>query len=171
MNPKSDIPIDEADSFEKELQRLQPAKPSAEFLDRLALALPDAQHSQKPITPSPASRLPWGTLLRWLTPATALATIILVTSLTWPRNSPSTSPRRQVPAPTTSARLKADNVEIDQRLVASFDAVARLPDGEPVRFRCREWTDEVVFHDSTRGITIERRSPRLEVTPVSLETY
>jgi hypothetical protein len=56
-------------------------------------------------------------------------------------------------------------------LVAAFDAVARLPDGQPVRFRCREWSDGVVLRDSARGIVIEQRMPRLEVVPVSFETY
>ena len=56
-------------------------------------------------------------------------------------------------------------------MVASFDAVARLPGGEPVRFRCREWADDVVVRDPARGIVIERRTPRLEVVPVSIETY
>jgi hypothetical protein len=67
--------------------------------------------------------------------------------------------------------IKADAVEIDQQLVAAFDAVARLPDGQPIRFRCREWSDEVVLRDSARGIVIEQRMPRLEVVPVSFETY
>jgi hypothetical protein len=67
--------------------------------------------------------------------------------------------------------LKADDVEFDQQLVAAFDAVARLPGGQPVRFRCREWADAVVLRDSARGIVIEQRTPRLEVVPVSFETY
>jgi hypothetical protein len=67
--------------------------------------------------------------------------------------------------------LKADNVEFDQQLVASFDAVARLPSGQPVRFRCREWADAVVLRDSASGIEVEQRTPRLEVVPVSFETY
>ena len=67
--------------------------------------------------------------------------------------------------------LKADKVELDQQLVASFDAVARLPSGQPVRFRCREWADAVVLSDSASGIVVEQRTPRLEVVPVSFETY
>jgi len=67
--------------------------------------------------------------------------------------------------------IKADDVEIDQRLVSSFDAVAQLPSGLPVRFRCREWADEVVLRDTARGIVIEQRAPRLEVVPVSFEMY
>jgi hypothetical protein len=67
--------------------------------------------------------------------------------------------------------LKADRVEIDRQLVGAFDAVARLPSGEPIRFRCRQWMDQVVFRDSSRGVVVEKRSPRLEVVPVGFETY
>jgi hypothetical protein len=67
--------------------------------------------------------------------------------------------------------LKADNVEIDRKLLTSFDAVARLPGGEPVRFRCREWVDQVVLRDSRRGVVVEQRTPHLEVVPVGFETY
>ncbi|HEY9175623.1 MAG TPA: hypothetical protein VI136_25370, partial [Verrucomicrobiae bacterium] len=70
-----------------------------------------------------------------------------------------------------SPPMKADQVEIDRKLLASFDAVASLPDGEPVRFRCREWVDAVTLRDSDRGVEITHRTPRLEVVPVSFETY
>jgi len=56
-------------------------------------------------------------------------------------------------------------------LVATFDAVGQLPDGEPIRLRCRQWRDEVILRDSARGVVIERQSPRLEVVPVKFETY
>jgi hypothetical protein len=49
--------------------------------------------------------------------------------------------------------------------------VAHLPNGEPVRFLCREWRDEVILRDPARGIVIERQTPRLEVVPVRFETY
>ena len=75
---------------------------------------------------------------------------------------------RTAPAQTT---LKADTVEIAREWVGSFDAVARMPGGEPVRFRCREWTDAVVWRDSAHGIVVEQRTPRLEVVPVSFDTY
>jgi hypothetical protein len=75
------------------------------------------------------------------------------------------------PSAVAEPALKADNVELDQQLVASFDAVARLPSGQPVRFRCREWADAVVMRDSASGIVVEQRTPRLEVVPVSFETY
>jgi hypothetical protein len=49
--------------------------------------------------------------------------------------------------------------------------VAQLPNGEPVRFRCREWRDDVVVRDPGRGLVIERSTPRLEVVPISVETF
>ena len=64
-----------------------------------------------------------------------------------------------------------EDVEIDRQLVALFETVAKLPSGVPVRLRCQEWTDDVVLRDSARGLVIERRTPRLEVVPVSLETF
>jgi hypothetical protein len=67
--------------------------------------------------------------------------------------------------------IKADDVEINQELVSSFDTVARLPGGEPVRFRCQKWMDQTVINDKARGLTIEQRTPRLEIVPVRFETY
>ena len=64
-----------------------------------------------------------------------------------------------------------DEIEIGRTLVATFDAVAELPSGEPVRFRCQEWADTTVFRDRARGIAIERSTPRLEIVPISFETY
>ena len=65
--------------------------------------------------------------------------------------------------------LKADDVEIDQPVGWPLSTLSReLPNGQPVRFRCREWSDEVVLRDSASGIVIEQRTPRLEVVPVTL---
>jgi hypothetical protein len=84
----------------------------------------------------------------------------------WQANLPS---GRETAAP--GSPLKADDVQIDEQLVSTFDAVAPLPSGEPVRFRCRQWLDEVVLRDSKRGVEVTRRVPRVEVVPVSFETY
>jgi hypothetical protein len=70
-----------------------------------------------------------------------------------------------------AAPLKADDVQVREQLVSSFDAVAKLPTGEPVRFRCQKWVDQVVLRDKKRGVVIEQRTPRLEVVPVGFETY
>ena len=65
----------------------------------------------------------------------------------------------------------ADAVQVGHSLLASFDEVAQLPGGEPVRFRYREWQDEVVVHDATHGVVISQTTPRIEVVPVRFETY
>lgn len=67
--------------------------------------------------------------------------------------------------------IKANAVQVNHSLVASFDTVAQLPGGEPVRFRCREWQDDVVIHDDTHGVVISKSTPRVEVLPVRFETY
>jgi hypothetical protein len=80
-------------------------------------------------------------------------------------------PRGQTFAVFAKPTLKTDDVEIDRRLVAAYDAVAQLPGGEPVRFHCREWADNVVLRDQVRGVVIEQRTPRMEIVPVRIETY
>ena len=105
-------------------------------------------------------------------PATAAAVM-----LAWHGSQPFASrPSLSAPASQTgivaaAPLLKADEVKIDQRLVSSFDAVARLPSGEPVRFRCENWMDEFVLSDKSRGVVVENRKPRFEVLPVGYETY
>jgi hypothetical protein len=114
-------------------------------------------------------QLSWRLLLRWLAPTAAVAAAVAVL-VWWPSRHDQRQNGNQGSAAAQPA-LKADNVEFDQKLVAAFDAVARLPSGQPVRFRCREWADAVVLHDSASGIVVEQRTPRLEVVPVSFETY
>ena len=160
--------MNERDPFETELQRFQPAKPPEEFLARLAEALPDLRDAAPPLK-APPEKPVWLSLLRWLAPAMALSA--LAVTLTWRLGGPTTKNQAPAVGPPVTAALKADHVEIDQHLVAAFDAVAHLPDGEPIRFRCRKWADEVVLQDSARGLTVERRSPRLEVIPIGYETY
>ena len=136
-------------------------------------ALPDDAAPTRSIPHSQPStinyQLTWRLLLRWLAPATAVAGVLALIVL-GPSGHGNREHGKQAAAADKQA-LKADDVEFDQQLVAAFDAVARMPDGQPVRFRCREWTDEVVLRDSARGIVVEQRTPRLEVVPVSFETY
>jgi hypothetical protein len=115
------------------------------------------------------SQLTWRLLLRWLAPTAAVAAAVALL-VWWPSRHDQRQNGNQGSAAAQPA-LRADNVEFDQKLVAAFDAVARLPSGQPVRFRCREWADAVVLHDSASGIVVEQRTPRLEVVPVSFETY
>jgi hypothetical protein len=159
----------EQDSFETELRRLPPAKLPEEFAERLADARPDvAQWRPAPCARSPqlARRLRW---LRWLAPATAAAAglVALVLWLNAPDRTISNHPARAAAPPA----LRADDVEIDRQLIGAFEAVATLPDGEPVRIRCREWLDEVILRDTARGVAIEQRTPRFEIIPVCFETF
>jgi len=104
---------------------------------------------------------------RWLSKAlAATACLGLAAVVTWRTHD---SPNSGLTA--TAAPLKADDVQIDHELVSSFDTIARLPSGEPVRFRCQKWVDQTVISDKARGLTIERRTPRVEVVPVRFETY
>jgi hypothetical protein len=174
----------ELERLEAQLRSVSPARPPAEFLERLksetaalmeerrahsALAAPRGQ-TQRTAVPEtiralePAASYSWlPLLLRWLVPATA---VLAVGAIIWRANLPARRGRETAGAP-----VKADDVRIDQQLVSTFDAVALLPNGEPVRFRCREWMDEVVLRDSRRGIEVARRVPRVEVVPVRFETY
>jgi hypothetical protein len=148
----------EHELMETELHRLKPAKPPTELMDRLWAAVPATP------TPHPRARdrqlsewwLPW---LRWLAPISAVGLVAFVSI-------------RQIPwAVSHSGEFNADDVQINHKLVSSFDAVGELPGGEPVRFRVREWSDSTVLHDSARGLVMEQNTPRLEVVPVAFETY
>jgi len=179
--------------FEAELRKLTPAPPPPELTARLASEMPtgfglrQSSGAFGPRNPLPKRQrtgavqdaaapnraLPrpsWWRLFGWLAPAAAAAALIAALLL-WRPSAP--DGRLHVKPATASLKPapKADEIEIDRRLVALFDAVAQLPSGEPVRFRCCEWADEVVVRDPARGIVIERRTPRLEVVPLRFETY
>ena len=164
----------EQDRFEAELRRMSPATPPESMMVRLLAAkrpaLPRATESARDDSSIPS--LVW--LLRWLIPAAA---VVIVSVTLWRGGIPSSN-RSSGPAASSeeiatagSPALKADDVQIGQELVSSFDAVARLPGGEPVRFRLQQWMDQVVLSDSTQGLTVESRTPRFEVVPVGFETY
>jgi hypothetical protein len=154
--------------FERELRTLLPAAPPPDFMARLAGAQPcpapvGASPRTAPLTSPGAGRFfRWPFLLWWLSPAAAL---VLAVGLVWHHNVA----RRAVVAPRSV--LKADSVRLDQQLVGTFDAVGRLPDGEPVRFQYQKWMDQLVVKDETSGVVIQQRTPRVEVIPVGYETY
>jgi hypothetical protein len=187
--------------FEAELRRLKPAALSGELMARLLASAPAAHPAaseasaglgmrqptgvlasaagqrQRPgalqDAGAPTLRAPqplWRLMLRWLAPAAALGAVAVVVLVGRPSHH-QTRPQPAQPAAPEQPVLKADAVEVDQRLVGSFDTIARLPSGLPVRFRCREWADELVLRDTARGIVVEQRVPRIEVVPVSFETY
>jgi hypothetical protein len=163
--------------FEQELRALRPAAPPPDLMTRLGCAQPS-------VAPLSASRrsaslsspgadifgrfIRWPFLLRWLIPAAALA---LAVGLVWPMVVKHSHPKTARRAAAPPGMLRADSVRLDQQLVGTFEAVGRLPDGEPVRFRYQQWMDQLVVKDDTSGVVIQQRTPRVEVIPVGLETY
>jgi len=152
----------ELEHLEAELRRVVLAPPPEEFMARLLAAKP----AMRAVRTKPLVRLrpsAWfdlsAWLMRWLMPATALLIGMLVV---W---------RVNLPGANAAPALSADNVQIDEQLVSDFDTVAPLASGEPVRFRCRTWMEKVVLRDKARGVMIEKETPRVEVIPVSFETY
>ena len=105
----------------------------------------------------------WNPWLGWLAPLTA-ATVAMAALCTgwWTQRNAGIHSR---------VAINSNSMEISRQLNASFDAVAQMPGGEPVRFRCREWTEEVTFNDPATGVEITQSTPRLEVVPVGFETY
>jgi hypothetical protein len=177
----------ELERFEADLRRVRPALPPSDFLQRLksetAAVVVERRAEAKPAAPAqqpekttvrmavsasePGTWASWMSLiLRWLVPAAA---VLVIGAVIWRANLPAEHNQRS--QQTAGTPVKADDVQIDQQLVSTFDAVAPLPSGEPVRFRCREWMDEVVLRDSRRGVEVTRRVPRVEVVPVRFETY
>jgi hypothetical protein len=158
---------DQSDPFEAELQRVAPAPVPTELMDRLRAAQPLLQ----PLSPPRPQKVP-GLLdflfgLRWLMAATPV--VVAAILLLWIESRPADPPRKLSPA--APSGMRANAIQVDRDLVSSFDAVAQLPGGEPVRFRCREWRDAVVIRDDSHGVVIERSNPRVEVIPVRFETY
>jgi hypothetical protein len=174
----------ELERFEAELRGTGASRPPVEFVQRLKSEVPAlvaerrAQNDlaarsarvEAPVTREAVGasepgvwRGWWPVILRWLAPAAA---VVVVGTIVWRANLPAGHPPQRARAP-----LRADDVRIDQELVSTYDTVATLPSGEPVRFRCREWMDEVVLRDSRRGVEVARRVPRVEVVPVRFETY
>lgn len=159
----------ETEQFEAELQRLRPAKAPEELLASVSRP-PQVGLPQPTSKPRRGPGLgTWWRRLQWLAPAAAaiiLAAVLIARLQT--RDHPNAGRLyRAAPKPV----IKADQVEFDRQLLAAFDAVARLPGGEPVRFRCRQWMDEVVLRDTATGVIIEQQTPRLEVVPIKFETY
>jgi len=141
-----------------ELRRLAPARLPENFMARLVAAKPQVkvQPPPKPIEVSGIEA--WLRILRWLAPATAVAVAAVVV---W----------RLGMAPSGGPSPSGEGVKIEHELVSSFEAVGRLPDGEPVRFRCQNWMDQVVLNDKQSGMMVQQRTPRMEVVPVRFETY
>ena len=155
----------EHELFEAELRRLKPAEPPEELMSRLAANLPG--RSQHPVTRVRPAQPPimWWALLRWLAPGLMGAVAVAVMLMPWTKPPPHAAVVNVNPA------ARTNNVEIDRQLVAAFDTVARMPDGEPVRVRCREWMENVILRDPAQGVEVERRTPHFEIAPVGFEIY
>jgi hypothetical protein len=174
----SEIQDQELEAFEAELRKVKASPAPEGLISRLMAVRPTPSPTMIARVRSEPRRYAWIRLLRWLAPATALGALLVI--LLW-RDSPPVTPRTN--ANSQQAKLgsalrssiarpsEADEIEIGKTLLATFDAIAELPSGEPVRFRCQQWADTMVFRDRARGIAVERSTPRLEIVPVSLETY
>ncbi|HWD18492.1 MAG TPA: hypothetical protein VHB20_04380 [Verrucomicrobiae bacterium] len=144
----------EQEQFEAELRRFPPARPP-EILRARILSVKPCVRSQV------AGVSVWRVVLRWLAPAAVAAVMAGLAVYPW---------RENVPAPRLAA-LKADQMQVNEKLVSSFDAVGQLPSGEAVRFRVQRWEDQVIVKDKERGLVVEESRPRLVVTPVRFESY
>jgi len=157
----------EFERYEAELRGVAPAPLPEHFLARLQAAKPEMQMKERrPFRPSDEWQS-WSGMLRWLGPSTALAAIGLLAFRA--EMTPGISAKKQPLA--IASGFKADNVQVDEDLVSSFDLVAVSPTGQPVRFHCRQWRDQLVATDSSHGVKIEQSNPRVEVVPASIETY
>ena len=157
----------EQERYEAELRRTPPARLPDQFMAKLKAAKPCAEPARRERHQSAASTPGWWRLWRWLTPAFAVAVAGLLVVRAHFRAG---SIVAKAPVAATFG-LKADDVHVNQELVSSFDVVAKLPGGEPVRFHCRKWNDQLVVTDPNDGVEVEQNSPRVEVVPVRFETY
>jgi len=161
----------EQKQFEAVLRKTRLVKLPGELRSRLLAAAPPTKARSAPPWPALAI-LGWLRVLRLALPAAAAA--VLVGLVVWRgalRSKPSTTISNTHTGIVAVPALKADDVQIDQELVSSFDTLARLPSGEPVRFRCNQWLDQVTLSNKAQGLVLQERTPRLEVVPVRFETY
>jgi hypothetical protein len=156
----------EQERFEAELRRIQPAPAPHLLMARLGATKPcpvpatnECRQSAK-VTPN------WWQVWRWVAPALAA----VVAGLLVARANFKSGKVAMVSAPATYG-FKANDVQVEQDLVTSFDVVAKLPGGEAVRFHCQKWNDQVMVTDTNRGTEIVEDNPRIEVVPVRFETY
>jgi hypothetical protein len=166
--------MNDFERFEAELKRLAPAQPPEDFMARLQAARPQVHQRENPSAWRPKPLL-WSGWWRWLAPVAALVVVALVlfSDPIWRslRRQPAAASPLAIPSRLQGAASKVDLVQINNELVGSFDTIARLPSGEPIRFRCRRWIDQVTVEDTKSGMVVEERTPRLEVLPVRFETY
>lgn len=161
----------EQQEFEAALRGTRPVKLPEELRSRLLAAAPPKKARSAPPWPALAV-LGWLRVLRLALPAAAVVLIAAV--VVWRNAFPSKSIEpgsKSSSSILASTPLKADDVKIQHDLVSSFDTLARLPGGEPVRFRCNQWLDEITFSNKAQGLVFQERTPRLEIVTVGFETY
>lgn len=161
--------------LEADLQKLKPAELPPAFMDRLVMSAQNAARpgrAQSANSPTGLTGLTRPTLLelcwpvlRWLVPAAAAGLVLLLV------NRPASPPPAPAAAQASPAPMKADAVQLARKFIGAFDAVAELPGGETVRFRCNEWADQMTLRNADRGIEVVQRTPSFEVIPVRFETY
>jgi hypothetical protein len=162
----------EMERYEAELRGTRPAPVPEDFMARLRAAQPNANVI---LLKQPKGPVVW----RWLAPALALAAAVAGLLVVQANQSGNAAKQLLANVPNQGqgstglrkAGLMADYVQMDEELVSSFDVVATLPNGEPVRFRCRQWQDKLLVTDKTNGVEITQNTPRVEVVPVRFETY
>lgn len=160
----------EQENFAASLRRIKPGPLPEDLRERLLAAEP-----RRSATTTDAPRLGavgpgLARLWQWLIPATAM---LLCAAAIWRAGHSSTRTRSETTTPpaTTHPGLEADTVELSHEFLSSFDAVATLPSGEPVRFRCEQWQNKVTLKDREQGLLVENWSPQIVVVPVRFESY
>jgi hypothetical protein len=159
---------EEPERIEEGLRQIRPAAMPQDLMKRLRAAKLEMQPASRPAPLRNLRRANWFAGWRGLAVAAGPA-VAMVLLLAWlvPR-----APQSPAKIKISAARgIKANAVRVGHSLMASFDAVAQLPGGEPVRFHCRQWQDDVVIHDDAQGVVISQSTPRVEVVPVRFETY
>mgnify|MGYP000344963145 CR=1 FL=1 len=153
--------------FEAQLRRLKPTPLPDALRHRLEAALSPAARAQPTSTRAARLRPVVPGWLRWLAPVAAAAAGVALLLTQSDRVMRYAQPERV----SQLAATDPAQVVIDRQLMETFDAVATLPGGEPVRFRCRRWLEAVTLRNPADGWEVEQRLPRLEITPVCLEIY
>jgi hypothetical protein len=156
----------EPEPLENELLELKPAAIPEKLMSRLSRVDLNRQSNGRVIQ---RRRTPFLNFLFWMAPISAAAAAAIFLHIQQLNEHSTGAGGNNLKA--GASPIKADKVEVVEQLVGTFDAVTHLPDGQPVRFRCSEWFDDVVLRDSTQGILIQHRVPRLEVKQVHFETY
>ena len=152
---------EEQDRLEAALRQISPAAPPDELMERLRRQIIAA-----PLSVKPARRaIGWFAGWRRLAILAPAAAVVVLWLALRPADQ---SDNAALPG---YGGIKAEAVQVDHSLIASFDTVAQVPGEEPVRFRCREWQDDVLIKDNVHGVVISKSTPRVEVVPVRFEIY